>query len=798
MENTLPETRDHYARFQRRWQRLTTWNNKTRPWWEEQYAKWSISPWSQVNARRWISEFREAHARRDLRQCTHLIWKMVDYIGPDNFAKGFDPSMGPTKNLWGCIAALMMASIPIVAGAQGWMGPRPDIWAHPSVSAGIRWTKPLTIHPVVIDSYVKKHEHYAATWKHPKEGLTHFWARFCPMGMAYALPHGWLEACYNAFQKLWVHHHTAKTEWHWADFDFQVPQYDDKWAVITLHGVNVNYYNLPICHWMSHHAPTGTEAEFYVPSPPLTPVPMSPQGANWLNQAKQQQPRSSAHRSRKATSRSRSRGRKPLYPLHFSIGEVGNNMDDEDFYVVECDGNGGYDIFSISKLCLERGFPTAEMIRRDLITLSPFGPKLREDEHPVADEVRGMLSQSNQKVGKLLLPRTPEEIFEYDGQGGMPMWIIISTTVYDITTFSFGTQQEKAQLSENPGGRPKSLPDDPDVYDDLLKRLQPFRCAVFQGQKAPKKEVLHPFSPAMLSWHDNPTAGMYTAIDGIVYNIADYVDRHPGGRDIMGQALGREASNFHDYHAPNTMADYEELARRSSSRSATSPSTTGGSSPCWPPLRGKDASEAIRNNDQISRALVHVYDRRKEVIVAHVATAELVEIPVGEVAKHNDPQSFHGAWVTIDGYVFDVTTLMLHGKSIHGKELPHMWAGTEVRDEALRTWLREGFSHRIVGRAVVGEASAEPTVEELLKNHSGLHEEEPDEAADAARRRAIWGFDKDDASCGGLIRFCERGPGGCCGAHRRRASPAVNKTKKRAAAADGEEGGRRRRGRRLR
>lgn len=73
-------------------------------------------------------------------------------------------------------------------------------------------------------------------------------------------------------------------------------------------------------------------------------------------------------------------------------------------------------------------------------------------------------------------------------------------------------------------------------------------------------------------------------------------------------------------------------------------------------LAGKDASEAIREPDAVSNALVHIYTRRKEAIVAHIASDELDEIPVGQVAKHNDPRSLKGAWVTVDGFVFDVTS----------------------------------------------------------------------------------------------------------------------------------------------
>lgn len=80
------------------------------------------------------------------------------------------------------------------------------------------------------------------------------------------------------------------------------------------------------------------------------------------------------------------------------------------------------------------GYPNADSVRRELITMTPLGPKLRIDGHPAADDMRSKLSQCCKKVGKLLVPRTAEQIAEYDGEGGMPMWIVIGTTVYDITS----------------------------------------------------------------------------------------------------------------------------------------------------------------------------------------------------------------------------------------------------------------------------------------------------------------------------------------------------------------------------
>lgn len=334
LKDVAPEMYDKYRAFQSDWRRLTTWNATVRPWWEAEYTKWSLSPWSQVNARRWILEFREAHTKRDLPRCTLLLGNMISWIGQLQFEAGFDPRVGPVINLWGCIASLMMASIPIMAGEAGWKGPPLSYWMHPSVSASTRWTEPLTLHPMTLDMFQKKNEVRPGPWSDPEGGLVAFWNRFCPMGMMWDIPHAWLDACYDTYQQLWVHHYTIRSPWHWGEFDFEIPEYDDSWARISNNPYNVNFYNIPIYQWTRSYAPAGYDRDFYLPSPPSTPPP--PWGT----------PGSRARQPRRTPSPSHPR-RRSLYPVHFSTGEVGNNMDDEDFWVIESDGNDGYDIFSI-------------------------------------------------------------------------------------------------------------------------------------------------------------------------------------------------------------------------------------------------------------------------------------------------------------------------------------------------------------------------------------------------------------------------------------------------------------------
>ncbi|KAK7926596.1 hypothetical protein PG985_003594 [Apiospora marii] len=367
--NVVPEMSQKYVDMQKRWVGLTNWNRAARPWWQEQYRKWSLSPWSHVEARRWISQFCEAHARRDLIQCTKLVWAMIDRDGVDQFDDPtFKATDGPAINLWRAIAGLMMASMPVLAGQANYRKKAKEYWLWPSISASLKWTQPLTFHPATHMGWGDAFEHAAGPWLHPKAGLNLFWTRFAPMAMAYPIPHVWLEACYNAFRKLSAHHAGVTDPNQWSDFDFKVPAYDDRWASVISTGVDVNYFNTPICSWTASSAPTGVDADYYVPSPPQTPT-IGNQTPPWKRKMKKQQqayfdkkmrewqntnnqqqqqqqqqqlqqlqqyiqlpPGSIPRRPRTSRSRSRSRARHNPYPVHYSTGEVGNNMDDEGFW----------------------------------------------------------------------------------------------------------------------------------------------------------------------------------------------------------------------------------------------------------------------------------------------------------------------------------------------------------------------------------------------------------------------------------------------------------------------------------
>ncbi|CDF33627.1 polyunsaturated fatty acid desaturase [Chondrus crispus] len=68
---------------------------------------------------------------------------------------------------------------------------------------------------------------------------------------------------------------------------------------------------------------------------------------------------------------------------------------------------------------------------------------------------------------------------------------------------------------------------------------------------SPKASFENP--SATFTWQElarhNAEESAWVAVDGLVYDITEFVDRHPGGKEILLFALGRDATNlFNSYH----------------------------------------------------------------------------------------------------------------------------------------------------------------------------------------------------------------------------------------------------------
>jgi hypothetical protein len=80
---------------------------------------------------------------------------------------------------------------------------------------------------------------------------------------------------------------------------------------------------------------------------------------------------------------------------------------------------------------------------------------------------------------------------------------------------------EKSFFTKNPGGPIQLEFDSKRSVYDIFQRLLPYRCGLIMpvDDAPPIEESLPTYTLNELQWHDNPTDGIYTAINGFVYDI---------------------------------------------------------------------------------------------------------------------------------------------------------------------------------------------------------------------------------------------------------------------------------------
>ncbi|EPE10192.1 cytochrome b5 [Ophiostoma piceae UAMH 11346] len=67
------------------------------------------------------------------------------------------------------------------------------------------------------------------------------------------------------------------------------------------------------------------------------------------------------------------------------------------------------------------------------------------------------------------------------------------------------------------------------------------------------------FTVAEVAKHKTDEAGLYTIIDGGVYDVTGFVEEHPGGSKILKRMAGKDASkSFWKYHSAKVLEKYSE------------------------------------------------------------------------------------------------------------------------------------------------------------------------------------------------------------------------------------------------
>ncbi|KAK8105058.1 cytochrome b5 [Apiospora kogelbergensis] len=104
----------------------------------------------------------------------------------------------------------------------------------------------------------------------------------------------------------------------------------------------------------------------------------------------------------------------------------------------------------------------------------------------------------------------------------------------------------------------------PGYYPAMVAVLSNYRCGTIMDlPSVPRPDAdLRTFTARCLRWYDNPTLGVYFAVDGFVYDMSNYLKSHPGGLDSLKQFAGKGASQpFNEAHATNPLlaSPYDSL-----------------------------------------------------------------------------------------------------------------------------------------------------------------------------------------------------------------------------------------------
>ncbi|KAK0724845.1 hypothetical protein B0H67DRAFT_117166 [Lasiosphaeris hirsuta] len=224
--------------------------------------------------------------------------------------------------------------------------------------------------------------------------------------------------------------------------------------------------------------------------------------------------------------------------VFWSVGEVADHRSDADRWVLLSDGRAGFDVFDISGVSSLQGDKFA------LKTTLTENGRILGDERAIK---RVHHRHDELFVGKLLLEKELTEILEHDGEDGRRKWVYVGYDVFDITDFPFVSDEERrvAYSAASKGFVGHIVRHS----DDLFARLTPYRCAkLFEPRASDISLSLpkHVFTVKDVSRRIFPGNGMATVIDGKVYQLGDwtkdFADFHPGGRQVIHDLAGRDAT----------------------------------------------------------------------------------------------------------------------------------------------------------------------------------------------------------------------------------------------------------------
>ncbi|KAH8205707.1 hypothetical protein TruAng_000201 [Truncatella angustata] len=420
---------------------------------------------------------------------------------------------------------------------------------------------------------------------------------------------------------------------------------------------------------------------------------------------------------------------------------VDPNPDDETF-----------DVYDLEALLDGLNYDNVET--KNVTVCGPKGRQLRPEYTKLREELRkpGMRC----RVGKLLPWYRREELAEFDGSKNMPSWVAMADAIFDITEYLPKDAETQKWLNGSAGGplRPDTQ-ERLDCISEILSSPQVRNIGIVMPGpcKTAAREPSYLIPKSRLRHYDNPTDGLYTVINGHVYDVADYMDFHPGGTKLFNAVLGRDGTKaFEEYH-PLSLLERPDFAKFKVGRVMKTRRSghvrddeialhdlvftvrdLEHQDPflydMLSPFYGTDSTHILtsdkQEDEEIRDALTTFYLHRKDLIVAQFQMRKrLRKVDLDEVKKHRYistsivPCGTQDPWVVVDDNVYDVTptpkptpplriSMADRGHPIALLRHPQFYdpnsglttrdAGEVISGSRTGRWLRSEHGHRIIAK----------------------------------------------------------------------------------------------------
>ncbi|KAF9881430.1 hypothetical protein CkaCkLH20_00576 [Colletotrichum karsti] len=345
-------------------------------------------------------------------------------------------------------------------------------------------------------------------------------------------------------------------------------------------------------------------------------------------------------------------------------------------------------------------------------------------------------------IGRAMLWRRREDVELDHGRDGRSRWIAMGKDVFDVTNLELPPDMlELQQLLTSKTKTPVlDAMERGYHHEHIFSNLRPYQIGWIKPEKTAKRRIDRIFTAEEVRWHAFRETGIYIIINNYVYDFTEYCDVHPGGKSIIEQYAGGNATEaWYRVHSSNDsvfgvdvhgtlkslrigrVVPEQEARQPLSSTQIRIRELIFGREQIDPdhkaflenlqPHWGHDRTYAMCQQEPPS-ILKTLYEKRKYVSAKVVtppnnmrlmSRTTLREMNGGEaIGMGGRRVGSKESWISDGEFVYNMTSFIRYSPANDITNYLKQWAGkylgTSEDDGRAKTWLRENCRHRIIAR----------------------------------------------------------------------------------------------------